>query len=205
MDVGTSVGPVLISLLPPGPGESLYDFAPVARAGEEAAFFREEGAILRGGQVTLSEAVVLIDADAADGGFEVVELLSSGPRVAVSIPCAAPLPILCAHIKDVARFCALEVDVLDADTNTPLHLVITNRVTAVRVKDNLAILPLSIFPGWNIIKIDLVDVVRRCFGRNYAMTVNVTITASCRIARIYFEARPLADADLPTFLRTLAG
>ncbi len=196
-------GAVLLSLLPPGPDVSLYDFAPVARAGEEAAYHRDEAAAAGArGSIVLSEAAVVFDADAAAGGAETVELLSSGPRVALAIPCAAALPLLALHVKDVGRFCAVEVEALDA-AGGALRLTLSNRATTVRVLGAAATLPLELVPGWNMVRVDLADAVRRVWGRDFAEATCVTVTASCRVARVYFEARPLADAELPPFLRTL--
>lgn len=197
---GSSAEPVLVSLLPPGPNESLFDFAPCLRAGEEAAYYRDEAAITRGGILTLSEAVILQDSEAAEGGAEVVELLSSAPRVALTIPCESSLPLLAVHLKDIGRFCAIEVELRD-ENNDNFRIIITNRVTAVRVKDAQAVLPLVLHPGWNLVLIDLRDVLQRAFGLGYAMTTCVSVLASCRVARIYLQARPLSDQELPPFLR----
>jgi hypothetical protein len=78
-----------------------------------------------------------------------------------------------------------------------VHYVLDGRELAA------ATLPLELVPGWNMVRVDLADAVRRVWGRDYAAATCVTVVASCRVARIYFEARPLADAELPPFLRTL--
>ena len=196
-------GPLLCTLLPEGPGASLHDFAPAARAADEAAFRREHAP--PGRPVTLAEAVVVDDADTTNvGGGEVLELLSSGPRVALSIPCRAALPLLVVHLKDLGRFCAVEVDVVDA-AGRPLRVAASNRHTAVRASATDATLPLTLAPGWNFVRLDLADICARAFGATFGSATCVTVTATCRVARIYFEARPIADAELPPFLRTLFG
>ncbi len=194
-------GPLLCTLLPEGPASSLHDFPPVARAVDEAAFRREHAPPAR--PVTLAEAVVVDDAETTNvGGGEVLELLSSGPRVALAIPCRAALPLLVLQLKDLGRFCALEVDVVDA-AGRALRVAASNRTAAVRASASEVTMPLALAPGWNFVRLDLADICQRAFGAAYGSATCVTVTATCRVARIYFEARPLADAELPPFLRTL--
>lgn len=193
--------PALVALLPPGPDASLYDYAPVARASEEAVFRRNE-ATSAGATATLADAVVVEDFEvSARGGAEVFEMLSSGPRVALAIPCRVALPLLVLHVKDVGRFFAIEVDCADAD-GAPLRIVVSNRQRSVRVQGAHAALPLATVPGWNVLRIDVADAVWRAFGRAYAGTTQVAVTATCRVARVFFEVRPFEDAELPAFLRT---
>ena len=195
-------GPVLHALLPPGPNVSLYDYPPVSRAVDEAVFRREHAA--PGRPVTLAEAVVVEDADVTNtGGCEVLELMSSGPRVALSIPCRASLPLLVVQLKDLGRFCGLEVDVVDLN-GQPLRICASNHQTAVRATATEVTMPLALTSGWNFIRLDLVDLCRRAFGSAYGSTTCVTVTATCRVARIWLECRPFADAELPPFLQTIA-
>jgi hypothetical protein len=191
----------LHALLPSGPEISLHDFPPVSRAVDEAVFRREHAA--PGRAATLAEAVVVEDADTTNtGGGEVLELMSSGPRVALSIPCRASLPLLVVQLKDLGRFCGLEVDVVDF-SGRPLRICASNHQTAVRATASEVSLPLALTPGWNFVRLDLSDLCPRVFGAAYGSTTCVTVTATCRIARIWLECRPFADAELPPFLRTI--
>ena len=43
--------------------------------------------------------------------------------------------------------------------------------------------------------------VRRAFGRVFAVCTGVVLHASLRVLRVYFESAPLEDSELPNFLR----
>ncbi len=197
----------LLVLLPPGPTTSLYDFPPVAQAQEEAAFHREQGAPAGSGSssskaLVLSEATVAADDEAGSAPIEVLELLSNGPRVALSIPCQSQLPFLVLHLKDIGRFCSIEVEA--ADSAGTVHLLCaSNKQASVRVTEEQLSMPLTLSKGWSMVRLNLPQLFERAWGLQYAATLSVTVLASCRVARIWLEAQPNEDAQLPLFLRTL--
>jgi hypothetical protein len=189
----------IVALLPAGPEASLYDFAPALRASEEAAFRREEG----GRATTMADAVVVVDEEARVAPMEVLELLTSGPRVSLTIPCACELPLLALHLKGLGRHCSIELEVEDA-AGALRRVSASNRQASVRVEAGASVaMPLDLAPGWNHLRIDVPDVLQRAFGVAYGRTVSVAVLASCRVARIWFENRAFEDVELPPFLRTL--
>lgn len=192
----------LLALLPPGPAQSLYDYAPCARAAEEAAFRRESAAGARG-QV-LADAAILPDAECGLRSAEVLELLSNGPRVALAIPCRSALPFLVLHLRDVGRFCSIELELEDSEGRAR-RVHAGNKQASVRLAGDGGALsvPLELVPGWNAVRLDLASLVRVGFGAAYACTRCVTVVASCRVARIWLESRPLEDSELPPWLATL--
>jgi len=182
-------------LVPPGPYLALREWRPVAVA-SEAALARADAA--RGRAELVAVNVV---AEAELGGVEVLELLG-GPAAAVEVPVAARLPRLTLHVKDVGRFFGVSVSLLDA-AGAPRELTLSNRASAVRVSARGAALPLvTPGPGWARVSVDLDDACARCFGERLGEVTSVTLHPSARYARVYFEARPLADAELPTWMRT---
>lgn len=194
--------PSLISLLPPAPGESLFDYPPVIKSMEEAAFYRSQlmqGTVNRSTAIHLSDSTVLVDDEV---GVEVVELLSSGSRVCLSIPCRSPLPHLVVQLKDMGRFCSIEALVLDAEGRA-LHVTASNKQVTVRAEGAALSIPLQLVRGWNMVRLDLEKVLLLGFGARFASVRSVTVNASCRVARIYFEAVALEDAELPPFLRAI--
>jgi hypothetical protein len=194
---------MLLALLPPGPKTSLYDYAPCARAAEEAAFRRESAAGLRA--QLLADAVVVSDEECCSRPMEVFELMSSGPRVSLSIPCYSELPYLVLHVKDVGRFCSFELDLEDSE-GKPRKVHAGNKQASVRLSgenDSLSV-PLELVPGWNHVRLDLVSLLQIGFGCKYACTRGVTVVASCRVARIWLESRVLEDKELPPWLATLS-
>lgn len=189
----------IVALLPAGPDVSLYDFAPALRASEEASFRREEGGRVH----TLADAVVVVDDEARVAPMEVLELLTSGPRVSLTIPCACDLPLLVLHVKGLGRHCGVELEVEDAG-GALRRVSASNRQASVRVEAGAAVdMPLDLAPGWNHVRINVPDVLRRAFGVAYGRTRSVAVLASCRVARIWFENRAFEDSELPPFLRTL--
>ena len=192
----------LLALLPPGPSQSLYDYAPCARAADEATFRRESSSTAR--HELLVDAVVVVDREASVRPMEVFELMSSGPRVSLVIPCRSNLPYLVVHVKDIGRFFSIELEVEDSG-GTIRKISTGNKQASIRVSEveKFLSMPLETVPGWNHICLNLADLCQRGFGVEYKCTWEVTVLASCRIARIFFENRPLEDKELPPWLQTL--
>ena len=190
----------ILALLPPGPDASLFDYAPALRASEEAAFHRERA----GRERTLADAHVVLDDEARATPMEVLELLSSGPRVALTLPCACDLPLLVLHVKGLGRHCSVELEAED-EGGGARRVTASNRQAAVRVEGggSSVSMPLELAPGWNHVRIDVADVLRRAFGVGLRRVTSVAVVASCRVARVWLESRPFEDAELPPFLRTL--
>lgn len=185
----------LVVLLPPGPDTSMADFRPVAAAMEAARYVRESAAPER-----MCEVVVTADDELA--GRETLELLGDAAGSTVEMPCNVALPLFTMHVKDVGRFCGVEL-VVEDDAGAPRHVLISNRHAAVRVGPKTATLPLVMAQGWNKVTVDLVDVCARAFGCGYAATRNVVLHPSCRVSACFFQARPFEDAELPAWLKTL--
>jgi hypothetical protein len=192
----------LLALLPPGPTQSLYDYAPCARAAEEADFRRESAGCARA-QV-MADAVIVPDEECGLRSALVLELMSNGPRVALAIPCHSALPYLVLHLRDVGRFCSIELELEDSQGRAR-RVHAGNKQASVRLAGDCAALsvPLELVAGWNHVRLDLASLVAVGFGAAYACTRSVTVVASCRVARIWLESRPLEDSELPPWLGTL--
>ncbi|CAN0378072.1 unnamed protein product, partial [Hapterophycus canaliculatus] len=67
-----------------------------------------------------------------------------------------------------------------------------------------AFLPLKLDHGWQRINIDLEGTVRLLFGSSYLTTSRVTIRASARIAKVFFQSETFSDYELPSHLRVVA-
>lgn len=193
----------LIALLPPHADMELNRYTPVARAVEEARYYRENA---RRGAEVLAEVRVCDDPDLTPDQ-EVIELIGSGVGVnlSISMPCRVPADIgrYCTlHMKDIGRFCGIELTVEDG-TGATKHLLISNKQARIRIKTNSCSMPLVLSRGWNIVVLDLADIVKRAFGTHYMMCTFVAVHASVRIARCYFSSARFEDAELPSFLRTI--
>jgi hypothetical protein len=110
------------------------------------------------------------------------------------------VPGLVLQLKDTGHFFSFEVHVRDAG-GAPLSLLVSNRCTAIRLLGSQCALPLETRPGWNIVRLDLADVVRRAFGREFGVCTGIVLLATMRVLRVYFESAPLEDAELPEFMR----
>ena len=188
----------LVALLPPDAQTHIADYKPVARAQEEAKFFREAARHALGAAAqadAVSEVASLRDEEMC---AEVLEL--QGPRVRLELPCRVRVPGLVLQLKDIGLFLSFEVHVRDAG-GAPLSLLVSNRCSAIRLQGSQCVLPLETRPGWNLVRLDLADVVRRAFGREFGVCTGVVLRASLRVLRIYFESAPLEDSELPNFLR----
>lgn len=67
-----------------------------------------------------------------------------------------------------------------------------------------ALLPLKLEEGWQRVNIDLERTVRLVFGSSYLTTSQVTIRASARVAKVFFQSQPFSDYELPSHLRVVA-
>lgn len=58
------------------------------------------------------------------------------------------------------------------------------------------IIPLQLAEGWNMIQVDLAELVRSQYGTKYIETIRVTINANCRIRQIYFSDQLYEEEEL---------
>ena len=188
----------LVALLPPDAHTSLENYRPVARAQEEARYFREAARHATGAG---AQADLLSDvAQVRDDEVQADALEVQGPRVRLELPCRVRVPGLVLQLKDTGHFLSFEVHVRDA-AGAQLSLLVSNRCSAIRLQGTQCALPLETRPGWNLVRLDLADVVRRAFGRDFAVCTGVVLHATMRVLRVYFESVPIEDSELPTFLR----
>lgn len=207
---GGSGAPQLVAVLPSGEGTPLGAMPAVVEAQEAAAAAR--GAPVRPD----GAAAVYVMRDRDLGGAEVVELV--GVATQLVLPVRTTLPTLVLHIKDVTKFLDVELSLMTlpsaaawtasrrpAAARVPQlrHLLLSNRVSAIRVGVESATLPLSLSPSWNHLALALPHLVTAAFGEAYESCTGIVLHATTRVAHVYFQDRPFADCELPPFLRTL--
>lgn len=66
-----------------------------------------------------------------------------------------------------------------------------------------AFLPLKLAEGWQRVNIDLEKTVRLVFGTSYLTTSQVTLRASARVAKVFFQSEEFSDYELPSHLRVV--
>lgn len=171
----------------------------------EAEFYAEEGmaAVSAGKRKNASEDVlegsIVTDGEVA---CEVLELMGRDGKVRVQFNCECRLPFLVFQIKDVGRFCAVEV-VAEGKDGTEYTLELSSRATVARVGRQKAALPLMLGKGWNYCCLDVEDILHTAFGAKLAFTTRVAVKSSCRISKVFFQDKRYEDRELPDFLRVI--
>ncbi len=184
----------IVALLPSSADTRVSDQRPVARAIEEARFYTEES----GGSGEAREASVFVDKEV---GVEVCELV--GKDVMLTFGCRCSLPFLVLHLRDVGRWCSIDLEVVD-ETKRVRTITATNKVSVARISADKAVLPLVLIGGrWNRVCLDLEDICSKAFGQKLAWTRLLRVGASLRVARIYFADAHYEDRALPPFLRVI--
>lgn len=130
-------------------------------------------------------------------GKAAVELVG---KASLALDSHSVLPILVLHVKNLERFMMLEVDTLDED-RIPKQIRLSTRRTITTVEGTKVELPLVLGPGWQLVCLDLRDLLQRAFGAAYFSTSQIRIHGSCRIAAAFLSDRVYSDVELPDFLR----
>jgi len=60
---------------------------------------------------------------------------------------------------------------------------------------------MKLVPGWNQIKVNLSDVVKRAYDTNYVEALRVGVFANSRVARVAFADRAYAEDEVPVEFR----
>jgi hypothetical protein len=191
-DADTST-PQLVAVLPPNAHTEYGDFPPVVRAIDDARQQREHKTKP---DVTAGVHVVP-DREVHDDVLEVL-----GKDIQIVIPCRVSLHLLVLHIKDIGKFFDIEISIVDSKAKLR-HILLTNRITTVRVSEDSCALPLTAVNGWNHLPINLSKIVHASFSTTYVECTGIVLHASMRVSHVYFEDREYNDSQLPGFLRTI--
>lgn len=84
------------------------------------------------------------------------------------------------------------------------NLVHSNTRSVADIGNDRALLPLELAEGWQRINIDLERMVRLAFGTSYLTASQVTVRASARVAKVFFQSEAFSDYELPSYLRVVA-
>ena len=158
----------------------------------EAAFYQEEGKTEEP-----HEVAVFVDREL---DTEVAEL--QGSRTQLSFGCRCRLPYLVLQLRDMGKFLAFEIEVVDTDRRVR-RIKVSNHQCTVRVSKDRASVPLKLQRGWNYICMDIEDMTEKAFGARFSFCRRVTLFATTRIARIFFQDMQYEDRQLPPWLRVL--
>jgi len=140
---------------------------------------------------------------------EFVELLALKDELRLTFPesetqsIASPLPILNLYLEHILRFFSIQI-IVQAKVNNKFEdklLHFTNHSTTVRILPNEAVVPIVPIEGWNRLCIDLAHTTQRLWtDAKFDSVVSVTVTANCRLKRIFLSDRQRKNEELPPSL-----
>ncbi|XP_073391087.1 cilia- and flagella-associated protein 20 isoform X2 [Physcomitrium patens] len=136
----------------------------------------------------------------------VVEVRGDGRTTSITCPApssrtahlhlAITLPVFVLVVKHLRFFYSYQVEVLD-DSGVKRVFRFTNTQNTIRSYGMTStIIPLQLAEGWNMIQVDLAELVRSQYGTKYIETIRVTINANCRIRQIYFSDQLYEEEEL---------
>lgn len=149
------------------------------------------------------DADIVDDSDILlDDTKPVVELIGNDSKINFPLDCRRQYLVF--HIKTIkSRFFKIFIIVKD-DLNRERLYEISSKRTIVSVDSNYAQLPLNVTDnGWQRICLDLDDITKNAFGTTYLKCVNISVTGTCRVGKIYFQSKDYADVELPPCLRVV--
>ncbi|KCV69240.1 hypothetical protein H696_04657 [Fonticula alba] len=114
------------------------------------------------------------------------------------------LPFLTIQVKNLNRYFSFEVEVED-DQGVVRRFRCSNFNTTTRVKEYICTMPLLLDAGWNIVKIDLAQMVRCVYGTQFTEVRSITIHPNCLLRRIFFSDKNIPEEDLPADFRLHAA
>jgi hypothetical protein len=172
-----------------------------------------------------AEVLAIMPPTADDFDFETIDCCPSGPEVSVVddfellIEGGAPvlevlgeksemafymntnLPHVALHIKSIARFMAISLQLVD-DLGKERTVHFSNKRSIVTVDQDKCSLPIGIgMEGWQYLNLDFERICKNAFGTHYKSCLSVTVHGSCRLSKLFFQQREYADVELPEFLR----
>ncbi|CAN0057509.1 unnamed protein product [Ascophyllum nodosum] len=101
------------------------------------------------------------------------------------------------------KYFSFEVEIVD-DSKHYRYIDISNNRSVADMGGDRALLPLELREGWQRINIDLERIARIAFGTSYLTASQITLRASARIAKVFFQSEPFSDYELPSHLRAIA-
>ena len=168
------------------------------------------------------EVLAVVPRSEADVDLEQMDGLPSGPEVnivddfeldksgaaVVSVGDASKitfytnclLPNLVLHFWSSDRFFSWSVVLVD-DKRISRTFTMSNKRSIITVDKNECSLPIENGEGWQRVNLDLDSLLRNAFGTSFVACFEVTVSGSCKLARLFFQAKDYSDVELPKYLR----
>lgn len=137
---------------------------------------------------------------------QAVEIIGSNTpgatHAALTLDTSSILRYIAFHIKNLGKYMAFEIEIVD-DAKQYRVFRCSNSISAVRIEMHECHMPLTLTDSWNFLNLDLEDLCMKAFGTGYLSTVQVRVSANCRLLHCYMQDRPYADAELPHHLKVI--
>lgn len=169
----------VVAIMPPGPDD--FDFDQI-------------DCLPDGPEVSITDDFELL----LESGAPVLEMIGDESKIVFFTNCK--LPKIGLHIKNIDRFLGLAFTLIDDEGNTRIVRFHTKR-SLVTVDKNEANLPILIGIGWQYLCLDFKHICHNAFGCGYSSCTEITVHGSCRLGKVFFMAKEMADVELPPFLR----
>jgi hypothetical protein len=102
-----------------------------------------------------------------------------------SVSLGVKLPVMVMIVKNLHKYFAFEVSVLDSTMTERTFRASTAQGKA-RVNSDLCTMPMKLDEGWNKVQVDLAALTMKAFKTQYAETVRVTVHVNCRVQAVCF-------------------
>jgi len=169
----------VVAVIPPGPDD--FDFDQI-------------DCLPVGPKVTIVDDFELL----LESGAPVLEIIGDASKIVFFTQCS--LPIVNFHIKNIEKFITITVTFNDSEGGSREVNFNTKR-SIVTVEKAVANLPVVIGVGWQFLQLDFSKIASSAFGCNYSACTEITVHGSCRLSKVFFTKREVADVELPTYLR----
>jgi hypothetical protein len=148
------------------------------------------------------EVSIVDDFELQVQSISVIELIGSDSKILFYTDCGRPYLVV--QFKSIERFLKLSVLCSD-DTGNDKLFEMSNKSSFITIDKNMCKMPLEIDIGWQYVCIELEELLANAFGTSFVSCKEVTVSGSCRLARLYFQSKKYSDVELPSFLRVVAS
>jgi len=109
------------------------------------------------------------------------------------------------QFKHVGRFFKIDVEAYDINGRIRKISLQNNRSTVYVIDDDCAIPLVVPSMTWQILKVDVDDIMTRSFGAGFKLFKSVVIEGALKVSKVYCEDQDYCDAQLPKYLRLVGN
>jgi hypothetical protein len=153
--------------------------------------------------------------------FDMVDCMADGPSVGVvedsetkmdaieladnsrvTFPVNCKYQYMALNVKNLDKFVAITVTCKCSEGKIR-EVVLSNRRSNIAINGNSCQAPLLLGDGWQYLNVDIEKLLNNAFGASLDCTLQIAVTGSTRLGKLYLQESPYADAELPPFLRLI--